>query len=497
MLERVMFWMFPQLMLEGTPFYQGWQHQERTRDVRFWRILFPIAAVLCLAKGYFLPPPGIVRNDWLHDHWTLSAVCLVTAAMYLLQTVSRARFYRLPATVAMLMLATLLAQTMVGYGKDQYLVMFIVIILAAWCLRASIFFSTCFAALAIYLQWECSRQAGVPAAVSVSFSVGVLVFVGTARADYAGGIRYYVAHENMIASQQQSIEMSIEFSDRIRAFLPKEISNRVSRRLGDDRLTVQQAVDTVLSPAERQIACLFTDIRGFTRGTKENKAFVSDGVIPNVVRCTRVIENHFGIPRKVGDLLFAYFDDDSAHANIVRCLSAACEIVEANERFNQTNEFKLQIHRYLLIATGTALVGNLGGLDSSIDISAEGGPVDLLGEMDHLTKSPRFREHVNETDIVLCPHSAALLQQVVSNCDLRRFDLDQLDDTNRDFQGIDSLWVFKANDHNRRALAAAVERMSDASADRSADTTFGRARATRDSTDDTISGFSSAIIRRA
>ena len=454
MLERVMFWMFPQLMLEGTPFYQGWQDRERTRDVRFWRALFPIVAVVCLAKGYLLPPPGHLPNGWLQSHWILSAVCLLAAGLYALRSVSGSRFYRLPATAAMLVLVTLFAQTMVAYGGDQYMVMFIVIILSAWCLRASVFFSTCFAALAIYLQWECSRQAGVPQAVSVSFSVGVLVFVATARADYTGGIRYYVANERMIESQQQSIEMSIEFSDRIRAFLPKEISNRVSRRLVDDRLTVQQAIDTVLNPVERQIACLFTDIRGFTRGTKENKSFVSDGVIPNVARCSRVIESHFGMPRKVGDLLFAYFDDDSADANIVRCLSAACEIVEANERFNRTNELNLQIHRYLLVATGIARVGNLGGLDSSIDISAEGGPVDLLGEMDLLTKSPRFREHVNETDIVLCPQSAALLQRVKSQCDLQRFTLDELDDTNRDFQGIDSLWVFKMNDHNKRALSA-------------------------------------------
>jgi class 3 adenylate cyclase len=457
MFERVMYWMFPQLLLEGTPYHQGWQDQEQTRDIRFWRILFPIIAVACLAKGYFSLPPDHGSIDWLQRHWTLAAVCVGTAAAYLLPSVYRARFYRLPVAVAMLTLCLLLAKTMVGYGKDQYLLMFIVIILASWCLRTSVFLSTCFAALAIYMQWEIMRQAGVPQAVAVSFSVGVLVFVGTARADYAGSIRYYAANESMAATQQQSTEMSIEFSDRIRAFLPKQISDRVTQQIGDNHLTVQQAVDAVLLPAERQIACLFTDIRGFTRGTKENTTFVSDGVIPNVVRCSRVIENHFGIPRKVGDLLFAYFDDDSAEANLVRCLSAACEIVEANARFNQTNEFKLQIRRYLLVATGTALVGNLGELDSAIDISAQGGPVDLLGQMDQLTKSRQFREHVNETDVVLCAHTAALLHRVAPDCRLQRFDLGQLGAATDDFKGIDSLWVFATNDHNRHALAACLE----------------------------------------
>jgi len=299
----------------------------------------------------------------------------------------------MPAVLVLLAICPLVAETMEDYGRDQYLVIFIVIIVAAWCLRASMFFSCCFVAVAIYLQWGSAQSAGVSRAVAVSFSVGVLVFVAIARADYARRIRYYVAHQKMLATQEQAIQMSIEFSDRIRAFLPREISNRVTRAITESQLTVQQAVDFVLSPEERAIACLFTDIRGFTRGTKENKAFVSDGVIPNVVRCTRIVEKHLGIPRKVGDLLFAYFDDALEEANIVRCLSAACEIVEANARFNQTNQFKLQIRRYLLISTGTAMVGNLGGLDSSIDISAQGRPVDLLAQMDQLTKNSKFREH--------------------------------------------------------------------------------------------------------
>jgi len=460
MLERVMLWLFPRLQLEGTPFYDGWHEQERDQDVAFWRILFPALAIGCLAKGYLVPPDALVPSDWLPNHWMLAGLCLSVAVLYRVPSVFESRLYRYPAALGLLAVCYLIAATMVSYGKEQYLATFIVIIVAAWCLRTSMFFSACFVAAAIFLQWDSLQSAGVSKAVAISFSVGVLVFVAIGRADYASRIRYYLAQQNMIATQEQAIEMSIEFSDRIRAFLPKEISSRVTKEISDNHLTVQQAVDTVLRPEERRIACLFTDIRGFTRGTKENKSFVSDGVIPNVVRCSRIVEKHLGIPRKVGDLLFAYFDDASAEANVIRCLSAACEIVDANARFNQTNQLKLQIRRYLLVSTGTALVGNLGGLDSSIEISAQGGPVDLLSQMDQLTKSPQFREHVNETDVVLCAHTAKLLSDVSPAFDLRRFDLARLGANPSDFKGIDSLWVFAMDERNKLALAEAAERIS-------------------------------------
>jgi len=289
----------------------------------------------------------------------------------------------------------------------------------------------------------------------------VVVFVAIARSDYAGRIRYYVAEQTMMATQEQAIEISIEFSDRIRAFLPKEISNRVTREIVENQLTVQQAVEAVLRPKVQQICCLFTDIRGFTRGTKENAAFVSDGVIPNVVRCSRLVENHHGIPRKVGDLLFAYFDDNSSSANIVRCLSAACEIVEANARFNQTNSFGLNIRRYLLVSTGTARVGNLGGLDTSIEISAEGQPVDLLGQMDQLTKTSHFREHVNETDVVLCPESANLVCQSGLACQLRQISLLQLGVPSFSLRGVEALWVLPMTEINKQVLMDAADGLAE------------------------------------
>jgi class 3 adenylate cyclase len=250
------------------------------------------------------------------------------------------------------------------------------------------------------------------------------------------------------------IEMNIEFSDRIRSFLPKEISTRLTSQLAEADLSVPDAVKRVLTPATRTIACLFTDIRGFTNGTKGGDSFIYDGVIPNTSLCSALIEKYRGIPRKIGDLIFAYFDDPSIDVNLVRCLLAAFDIVEANSRFNRTNPQQISIRRYVLVATGNAEVGNLGGTDSSIEITAVGEPVDLLSRMDGLTKNPRFRERVRETDLILCPSTAARLRRMAVDWHIQRVPLAELDVGIRDFEEIDSVWVLATDDHNRRALSA-------------------------------------------
>jgi class 3 adenylate cyclase len=292
----------------------------------------------------------------------------------------------------------------------------------------------------------------VSAAVAYSASVGTLLFVATSRAAYAGDIRYYLAHQGYVATQKRMFEMNLEFTDRIRAFLPKEISERLGARLQAQGTTVLRAVDEVLAPAEKHVACLYTDIRGFTKGTKGGDAFISEGVIPNVIGCTSAIEDHHGIPRKIGDLLFGYFDAPSVGHNVVRCLRAACEIVDANARFNATNPLKIEIRRFVLMSTGRARVGNLGGFDSSIEITASGPPVNLLSRLDELTKNARFKDRVTHEDIVLCPATAKLLHELSPHWEMDELELESLGLRAADFEGIESVWAFRNNAHNRRRL---------------------------------------------
>jgi len=330
-------------------------------------------------------------------------------------------------------------------------------VVATVLLRSTVFGSCCFAIAALWLQWPSLVDAGVTSAVAYSASVGTLLFVATSRANYAGDIRYYLAHQGYVASQRRMFDMNAEFSERIRAFLPKEISERLTERLRKADATVLRAVDEVLAPANRRVACLYTDIRGFTKGTKGGDAFIFEGVIPNVVGCSSAVEAQHGIPRKVGDLLFGYFDAASIELNVLRCLVAASNIVDTNVRFNASNPFQITIRRFVLISTGDARVGNLGGFDSSIEITAGGPPVSLLSRLDELTKNPRFKEHVTPDDLVLCPSTAGLLRNLADGWHMKQLELEVLGLRAHDFEGIDSVWIFATNTHNRRRLLELVE----------------------------------------
>ena len=64
--------------------------------------------------------------------------------------------------------------------------------------------------------------------------------------------------------------------------------------------------------------------------------------------CTYAVERSGGIPRKIGDLLFAYFDRPSPQENLVRCLSAAIDVIQANNDFNASRSEQEPINRYVV-----------------------------------------------------------------------------------------------------------------------------------------------------
>ena len=317
--------------------------------------------------------------------------------------------------------------------------------------------SLLFASLTLATQWHSFIEAGISNRTSYSGLVATLLFVTITRAKYLGDIRYFLASQQNIDAQRRMIEMNIEFTDRIRAFLPREISVRLSERLSNNRTTVLQAVDEVLRPTHRSVACLFSDIRGFTQATKNSPAFLGEGVIPNVRQCNSVIEQYHGIPRKIGDLIFAYYDDPNPYVNLIHCISSGFEISEANKRFNEAQRAETRIRRYVLISNGEAIVGNLGGYDSSIEITALGSPVNLLSRIDEVTKLRQFRSRVGETDLVLCPSTARLLDHLELGCSMQRLDLEEINIAIRDFEEMKALWLLPATPENRTILGSAQE----------------------------------------
>ncbi len=459
MLARVAYALFPALILETTPWYTTWVEQERNESVFLWRLFFPIVAMVYVGHYFLFDHPMGLQPEvlWFRFRMSIAALCFATTLCYFLPSFYRGEHYRIPAAVMLWLLCYTQARTIVWYEQSQYLYAFVFVVASAMLLRTSMLKSILFGGIALASQWSSFEQSGIPRPTVISGIIATLAFILVTRSKYLGDVRFFLASQQNIDAQRRMIEMNIEFTDRIRAFLPREISARLTQRLSDNRHTVLQAVDEILRPTQRSVACIFSDIRGFTQATKESKSFVADGVIPNIRKCNAVIEKYHGIPRKIGDLIFAYYDDANPYINLIHCISSGLEIAEANKRFNDHQRPETRIRRHVLIANGDAVIGNLGGYDSSIEITALGSPVNLLSRIDEITKLRQFNETVDEGNLVLCPTTARLLGHLVLGCTMVPLELSELGARIRDFEEMTTIWLLPTNADNRKRIEAAQQ----------------------------------------
>jgi len=448
-LERILVWLFPTLLLDGTPWQQSWREKETRENVVLWRFVFPTIGIIYVGHlVYFDIPMNLEPRDlWVQFRLSVFALCTAAFLFYLCPSLYRSSAYRIPVFFVCWVLCYTQALTAVWYEESQYLYAFLFVAVSAAIIRASMFMSMAFSGFTLSTQWFPLLEAGVSPRVLYSGVVATLLFVYVSRSSYLNEIRYFLANQQNLESQKRFIQLNIEFTDRIRAFLPHEISKRLTRRLEENSGTVLDAVDEVLRPEEREVACLFSDIRGFTRGTKQSLAYV-EGVIPNVKKCTALIERSAGVPRKIGDLIFAYFDDPNPYVNIIRCVSAGLSLIEANQRLNQDTAIDRLVSRYVLISSGTAIVGNIGGYDSSTEITALGSPVNLLSRIDEITKTQQFRKVGAESDLILCDFTASQLNRLGLGVEIHPVSLRSLGVTIRDFEEIETIWLVPAHQSN-------------------------------------------------
>jgi class 3 adenylate cyclase len=322
--------------------------------------------------------------------------------------------------------------------------------------RTSPLNSIILASLIIASQAPLLVSSGVPLSSVVSTGFVSLIILMVIRTSHIADIKNFVLNQENVAAQKQIIELNIEFADRVRAFIPKVIARRLEEHVNKNRLTVLQAAVEVLKARRTNVACLFSDIRGYTQGSKDLEAFVTKSVLPEMKACSDLVEEYEGIPRKIGDLIFAYFDDDSLTKNVLHALVAGMEIARKNQDMNATVT-QSEIRRYILISSGEAIVGNLGGLDSSIEITALGSPVNFLSRLDDLTKSPEISQILNSGDLVVCNETMTIIREIGIHLDAQIIDLEQLGLTIRDFPETQKVHRIEPTDSNYQRLQTAFQ----------------------------------------
>ena len=83
--------------------------------------------------------------------------------------------------------------------------------------------------------------------------------------------------------------------------------------------------------------------------------------------------------------------------------------------------------------------------------------MNLLSRIDEITKLPKFRETVRESDLVLCPTTAHLLGHLELGCTMVALELEDIGARIRDFEEMRSLWLLPTTLENQAIIKRAQE----------------------------------------
>ncbi len=448
---RFFAYIFPLSLLDGTPWLRAWKAKENEDFIGVAKVVFPLSAILYLGHYFFFDKPMGLEplHEWLIFRLCMATIALATFAFYI-TPLARMAFYRGPAICTFLLFCYSQAKVTIWYPEAPWLYCFLFVGIGALTLRASVMTSAIFAVSAMIVQWGALIQTGVPSPTLFSAAFVTLVLIVASRGGYVADLRFFLLTQQNTDSQRRNIELNIEFTDRIKSFIPGEIAKRLDFLLRGRDTTVLQAIDEVLRPRKKQIACLFSDIRGFTEASKNLENFIGELVLPNVKACTSAIDDNGGIPRKIGDLIFAYFDGDGAHLNLLRAIRSAFQIAEINDSQNGGSADNLRITRYTLVSVGEAYVGNIGGFDSSVEITALGSPVNILSRIDELTKEEQIAKELNSGDIVLSNTAYNMIFEIGLRPIAKKLVLREMGLTIRNFPDEAYIFVIPPSEANRR-----------------------------------------------
>lgn len=456
-LDTTIAWLFPSVLVEGTPWKQLWIEKDRETFLLSCRIFFFLLAIVYLAHYPFYDKVNDLQplEFWLKLRIAVASGSLITLLFYCTRA-TKWWWYKLPAILMCWTLCQVQAYVALWHGLESWVFCYILIVICVFVLRMSALNSLVFVGVTVATQAPVLIDAGIS---WTYIFTGSAIAAGTSvivRTSYLAEVRSFLLNQENIAAQKKIIELNMEFADRIRSFIPKVIAQRIDDYMDHQRMSVLEASIEVLAPRTKQVACLFSDIRGFTEQSKDIEAFVRESVVPEVKACTDAIENYRGIPRKIGDLIFAYFDDEKHEQNLLRCIVAGIAVSRLNHDMNATVNSR-SIKRYVLISCGEALVGNLGGLDSSIEITALGSPVNYLSRVDEVTKVPSVANELKPGDLVLSEDVSREIEQLAPEITRKRIDLANLGVSIRDFGDVKYLYAVAPTDRNYIAVQRALD----------------------------------------
>jgi len=161
------------------------------------------------------------------------------------------------------------------------------------------------------------------------------------------------------------------------------------------------------------------------------------------------MEDHNGIPRMIGDLVFGYFDDDAVKNNIMNTLRACVTI------YLDDQEIETISNRYFIVTYGDCIVGNIGGIDSSREITAIGNAVNLASRIDTLTKEKALAQAIGHNHIVMSEKFFMEMENAFNHqipFQTQKIDIHSLNLKIRDFPEEQYVYLFLVIENNFKLL---------------------------------------------
>lgn len=451
--RRAIGFLWPDLILEGSKWENDWVTSQRDRFAKSARVFFVLAALGYFGHYYLIDIPNDKQpiELWFAFRMAATIACTFCFVLFITKQQNKVWAKWIAATV---IAAGCHAQAHVvlNYPDAPWIYPFVFTLGAVLLLQYPSFKSLLFALPLMGSFFPPLIEAGNPLdqLASATFLTSVIIFI--ARTAYTFELRAFLLTQERDESRQHIIDLGRDYENRLKSFIPRVIADRMQHRIDKRGMSALEATVDVLSAKKQRVACLFSDIRGFTQGSKEMDTFLLESAIPEVKACSDAVENFHGIPRKIGDLIFAYFDDSNEKANLLRSISAGLELSKLNQDLNDTSS-SVKVRRYILISTGDAIVGNVGGLNSGVEITALGPPVNFLSRLDDATKTPALADHLNEGDLVLCTATANLLKEYNIPVTLNHVEFASKGLKIRDFPEVESVYILHPSDNVRTIVS--------------------------------------------
>ena len=119
--ETLVAYLFPTILIEGTPWRHVWEEEQREQFLRISRFLFPAVGLGYIAHYYrFDVPMGLEPTEfWLRFRVSIAGIAFSAFAFYA-SPLSRVRYYKLPAILAYFAICYSQAKVASWYGKEAW-----------------------------------------------------------------------------------------------------------------------------------------------------------------------------------------------------------------------------------------------------------------------------------------------------------------------------------------------------------------------------------------